>query len=631
MENSIYRVNFAESSLPVFKENKAKGYITFGEKNDYPNKLIDLYNKSPKHGAIVTQKASYLAGDKTEVIAINTEDKAKAEQNMNSINAYESFDDVKAKICQDAELFNGFALEVIWNKAKTSIAELYHLPFQNVRCAIGGGYMYSDDWSDRRSEIKEYPSFNPTTRENKQVYYFKFYRAGQEEYPLPEYVSALKYIEIDTEIANFHLNSIKSGFSAQTLIQLFKGQPTPDEARKTIKRFKDNFTGTDNAGSVIIQFNDPNETPSQINNLTPSDFDKLFLQLNQSVQQEIFSGHRVTSPMLFGIKTEGQLGGRSELIESYEAFQTSYVEPRQTQIDRALTSVFKYIAPVVLKSVNNPVIGMDYADLYVKGLMSLDEARQELGFAKQKDTKTVVDAINNLSPLVANKVIEQMTINEIRGIAGLPPIIGGDKPSNTIPTTMSAQNPFNWNDDKDIAVFNQFGEDASNFEEVPFKFGVALDLMILQYLGQNGLISVADVVNFIKQDAEVIQTAVDDLISRGLVESVNGQIQNTPDGLRELSNSNLGTEIVVRYKYGKSAGISGGDIIPTSRDFCKRIIGFNKLYTREEIDQMTNILGYDVWRRRGGWMTVKNSDPALHVPYCRHSWIAQTVRRKING
>jgi hypothetical protein len=176
--------------------------------------------------------------------------------------------------------------------------------------------MYSDDWTDRRCEIKEYPSFNPTTREKKQVYYFKFYRAGQDEYPLPEYVSALKYIEIDTEIANFHLNSIKSGFSAQTLIQLFKGQPTPDEARKTIKRFKDNFTGTDNAGSVIIQFNDPNETPSQINNLTPSDFDKLFLQLNQSVQQEIFSGHRVTSPMLFGIKTEGQLGGRSELIES---------------------------------------------------------------------------------------------------------------------------------------------------------------------------------------------------------------------------------------------------------------------------------------------------------------------------
>jgi hypothetical protein len=92
-------------------------------------------------------------------------------------------------------------------------------------------------------------------------------------------VSALKYIEIDTEIANFHLNSIKSGFSAQTLIQLFKGIPTPEEMRNTVKRFKDNFSGTDNAGSIIIQFNEPNETPSVVNNLAPSDFDKMFMQL----------------------------------------------------------------------------------------------------------------------------------------------------------------------------------------------------------------------------------------------------------------------------------------------------------------------------------------------------------------
>jgi hypothetical protein len=62
----------------------------------------------------------------------------------------------------------------------------------------------------------------------------------------------------------------------------------------------------------------------------------MFMQLNEQVQQEILMSHRVTSPMLFGIKTEGQLGGRNELIEAYEAFQTSYVEPRQAQLDRCL-------------------------------------------------------------------------------------------------------------------------------------------------------------------------------------------------------------------------------------------------------------------------------------------------------
>jgi hypothetical protein len=624
MENNFIRINLAESKLPIFKENKSKGFVTFGEDNLYPMGIIELFNKSPKHSAIVTQKASYIAGDKTEIIGQSTEDIAKANDYLSSINAYEDFESLKQKIAQDLELFDGFALEIIWNKAKTSIAEIYHLPFQNVRIGLEGDYVYCDDWSNRRAEHYRYPCWNPTTRENKQVYYFKMYRAGQEMYPLPSYVGALKYIEIDTEIANFHLNSIKSGFSAQTLVQLFKGIPNATEARNTIKRFKDNFTGTDNAGSVIIQFNDPNETPSRVDNLAPSDFDKLFMQLNDTVQQEIFSGHRVTSPMLFGIRVEGQLGGRSELIESYEAFQKAYVEPRQSQLDAALNSIFKYIVPVRLTTTNRPPLGQDYSELYTKGLMSLDEARNELGFAKQKDQKTVVDSINNLSPLVANKVIEQMTVNEIRNIAGLKPILGGDQPSK--PTAMSSENPFGWDDDRDVKVFEQFGEHKENFEEVKFEFASTLGIAILQWLNANTGMQLADLINGIKADPQVITEEVAKLISDGLL---NDDLTTTEQGSKELQDSGVTTEIVVRYEYTKAPGISGSEVIPTSRDFCRRLVGFNRLYTREDIEQMTSILGYDVWRRRGGWMTVKGSSPAVHVPYCRHYWASRLVRRKL--
>lgn len=576
MENNFIRINLAESKLPIFKENKSKGFVTFGEDNLYPMGIIELFNKSPKHSAIVTQKASYIAGDKTEIIGQSTEDIAKANEYLSNINAYEDFESLKQKIAQDLELFDGFALEIIWNKAKTSIAEIYHLPFQNVRIGLEGDYVYCEDWSNRRAEHYRYPSWNPTTRENKQVYYFKMYRAGQEMYPLPSYVGALKYIEIDTEIANFHLNSIKSGFSAQTLVQLFKGIPSPDEARKTVKRFKDNFTGTDNAGSVIIQFNDPNETPSRVDNLAPSDFDKLFMQLNDTVQQEIFSGHRVTSPMLFGIRVEGQLGGRSELIESYESFQTSYVEPRQSQLDSALSSIFKYIAPVQLKTKNRPPIGLDYVYLFEKGIISVDEARIELGMSSKQE--------------------------------------------------MAKQNPFGWDDDRDVKVFEQFGEEKDKFEEVKFEFASTLGIAILQWLNANTGMQLADLINGIKADPQVITEEVAKLISDGLL---NDDLTTTEQGSKELKDSGVTTEIVVRYEYTKAPGISGSEVIPTSRDFCRRLVGFNRLYTREDIEQMTSILGYDVWRRRGGWMTVKGSSPAVHVPYCRHYWASRLVRRKL--
>jgi hypothetical protein len=580
------RINFAESKIPVFKENKAKNYITYGTDNKYPQMLIDLYNSSPKHGALVSQKAQYIAGDKTEVIANNTEQLTIANDKLASINAYESFDDVKAKIAADLELFDGFALEIIWNKAKTSIAEIYHLPFQNVRISLDGHYWYAEDWSDRKLDPIYYYCWNPITRENKQLYYFKMYKAGQGEYPTAPYQSALKYIEIDTEIANFHLNSIKSGFSAQTLLQLFKGVPTPEEMRQTIKRFKENFSGTDNAGSIIIQFNDPNETPSVVNNLAPSDFDKQFDLLNQTVQQEILMAHRVTSPMLFGIKTEGQLGGRSELIESYEAFQTAYIEPRQNQMDRALTSIFKFITPVTLKTKNKPPIGLDYIQLFEKGIISQAEARRELG----------------MSDTVA--MSSQSNCNH---------------------------NPFGWDDDKDLAVFEQFGELASKFEKVPFDFASALELIILQFLNGNTELTLQDLANNIKQDADKVAEAVTKLINDGLITSADNILNVTEQGTKTLTDSGLGTELLVRYTYEKAPGISGSEIIPTSRDFCRSLIALNRVYTREDIDTISSRVGYNAWERRGGWMTVKGSSPAIHVPYCRHIWKSQLLRRKING
>ena len=580
------RINFAESKIPIFKENKAKNYITYGTDNKYPQMLIDLYNSSPKHGALVSQKAQYIAGDKTEVIANNTEQLTIANDKLASINAYESFDDVKSKIAADLELFDGFALEIIWNKAKTSIAEIYHLPFQNVRISLDGHYWYAEDWSDRKLDPIYYYCWNPITRENKQLYYFKMYKAGQGDYPTAPYQSALKYIEIDTEIANFHLNSIKSGFSAQTLLQLFKGIPTPSEARETIKRFKDNFSGTDNAGSIIIQFNDPNETPSVVNNLAPSDFDKQFDLLNQTVQQEILMAHRVTSPMLFGIKTEGQLGGRSELIEAYEAFQTAYIEPRQNQMDRALTSIFKFIVPVTLKTKNKPPIGLDYIQLFEKGIISQAEARRELG----------------MSDTVA--MSSQSNCNH---------------------------NPFGWDDDKDLAVFEQFGELASKFEKVPFDFASALELIILQFLNGNTELTLQDLANNIKQDADKVAEAVTKLINEGLITSADNILNVTEQGTKTLVDSGLGTELLVRYTYEKGPGISGSEIIPTSRDFCRSLIALNRVYTREDIDTISSRVGYNAWERRGGWMTVKGSSPAIHVPYCRHIWKSQLLRRKING
>ena len=573
------RINFHDNVLPVFKENKAKGYVTFGADNLYPDFLIELFNKSPKHNAIVSSKASYVAGVGTKVIGQNTVDIAKAEAKIQNINAYETLNQVKGKIAYDLELFNGYALEIIWNKAKTAIAEIYHIPFKNIRKGLEGDYVYCEDWTDRKAEQIHYQPFNATTRESKSLYYCQFYRPGQGEYPLPDYIGALKYIEVDTEISNYYLNSIKNGFTAQTHIQLFKGIPTPEEARSTARRFKENYQGTDNAGGLIIQYNDPQEKESVISNLQPSDFDKQFDLLNKTVQQEIFVAHKVNSPMLFGVRVEGQLGGRSEMIEAYEMFQQSYIEPRQQKIDDTLTYLFEFISPVKLETINKPPIGVDYVALFTAGLLTQNEARKELGFEE-------------IEPTVA-------------------------------PVKLSAENPFGWDDERDLAVFMKYGEPAENFEAMTFEFADAIEQAILNVLKENKGLQVGDIVNITKLDPQVVVDTIAKLNDAKLIKGYNEGLEVTPKGLEEIKQ--LKSEIVVRYKYALAPGMTGGMIIPGSRDFCRQIDRSNRVYSRADIDAMSAQTGIDVWSRRGGWYHDKVRD--VNVPQCRHIWQQQLLRR----
>ena len=538
--------------------------------------MIDLYNKSPKHNAIVNQKSSYIAGESFEIYADDTLNKAKAFDKLRNINAFEDYESFNTKISQDFELFDGYYIEVIWNKAKTEIAELYHLPFQNVRLGKDCAY-YSEDWSNSREAVVEYPLFNPTTRENKQVYAFKMYRAGQGKYPLPSYIGALKYIEIDVEIGNYYLSNIKNGFFAQTVIQMFKGQPTPEEMRIAKRRFKKNYQGAEaeESGGLIIMYNEQNEKPAEITNLQPSDFDKQFQQLNDQVQEEIFVGHRVSTPVIFGIATPGTLGQRNEIIEGYELFQTSYIEPRQKIKDSSFNVVFQYMVDAKIKTTNKPPIGQDYILLFEKGILDKNEVRKELGFA----------------------IVEEVAMSKKQS-------------------------------DQDVLnLFAECGVSKDDCEIVKFEFATASETAILQILNANEGITVGEIAKYVNIDAQKVMDAITQMIDDGLINSDNGKLKTSTKGTRELSKS-VDTQIELRYEYGLDAAFTGEpELIDTSRDFCRQLIGLNRYYTRTEIDTISSRVDRDVWKERGGWYTIPDTD--VHINHCRHAWNSKLVRKKL--
>lgn len=583
MSFDLLRINFTESKLPKFKENKNKGIVTYGEKNDFPDTLLEFYNRSPKHGAIVRQKARFVAGEETLV-----DGNPSAVKVIEYVNPYEGIQEFKNKLALDYELFNGFAYEVHYNKVG-QISALYHVDFSNVRTLDHEIYMYAEDWKKAKHEdMKHYAPFNPNKAQpmEVQLFYFREYAPALGVYPLPPYQHCLQYIEIDVEIANFHNNNIRNGFANGTLVQLFKGQPTEEIAYNFERKFKQKTTGTDNAGGVLIQFNEMNEKSAEIAHLQPSDMDKQFLQLNETVQDEIFIGHNFPK-ILLGYATEGALGQRNEMIEAYELFHKSYVNKRQVKIDSCLENTLESVYPgIELDTKDSDFLGVDYVALYQTGIVTREEAREALGLQN---------------------------------------------------TTIQAQKfdghtcEFHKWSDNDLSVFAKFGADESEFEEVKLTFELTTkEKRVLAVVNSDEKATLKDISTATKIGEEEVIKILKTLQENGKINWTNNAIKITDIGRGEIADTQL-PKLELRYKYDLDPDAlplqPGGE----SREFCVQMLKMEKLYTRDEIDQMSAILGYSVWLRRGGWYTVPNTDPPLHIPHCRHEWKQRIVRRKSNG
>ena len=584
MSFELLKIDFAETKLPKFKEQKSKGFISYGEKNDFPQSLLEFYMRAPKHGAIVRTKARFVSGDECVI-----EGSEEAQKVLNYVNPYEGLHELKAKLALDFEIFNGLCFEVHYNRIG-QISALYHVDFSKVRTLDHKSYQYTEDWQKYKAEdIKHYPAFNPVTAEpySVQLYYAREYQAGLGVYPLPPYQHALQYVEIEVEIANFHNNNIRNGFSNGTLVQLFKGQPSPEQARIFERKFKERTVGTDNAGGVLIQFNENNEQPATINHLQPSNMDEQFLMLNETVQSEIVIAHAIP-PVLAGLKTEGALGQRNELIEAYEIFHKQYVNHRQRKIDYCLQSVLRQVYPgITIETRSAEFIGLDYVELYQAGLVTRDEAREALGMAPVEIVTPVATSFN--------------TQNECK----------------------------RWNE-QDIDLFLKFGEPASNFEDVTMKFAeLGKDEMkVLSVVSADDQTSIDEISEITKIGTDEVTKILKKLQESGKINWTNNAIRITDIGKKDINDTGKLPKLELRWKYTLDP-----DALPLqpggkSREFCIKMTDAARLYSRQDIETLTARLGYDVWTRRGGWYTVPESDPPLHVPHCRHYWKQQVVRRK---
>ena len=326
-------------------ENDKGDIVYYGTDNKFPQLLIDLYHKSSVHSTAVNAKHQAVVGQGLTGIDEDILEFANKEG--------ESWNDIFNKVALDRVLYGGFALEVIWSNDRTKIAEVYHIDYSYIRAKkmddrgnIPGYYVWRDfgkmkGFLPNKSDIPYLPKFNRVDRTApSQLIYFKPYTSGLDYYPLPDYVGSLKTIELDTEVDNFHTNNLKNGLAPSLAITTFTDADV--EEREEIERMLRNaYSGTDNAGSLMYMDVANRDQMPEIVPIPQNGADGYYTTVNDMVTQKILTGHRITSPMLVGIKTAGQLGGREELLDAYSHFLTTVIYPMQSDILKTFESIFK--------------------------------------------------------------------------------------------------------------------------------------------------------------------------------------------------------------------------------------------------------------------------------------------------
>ncbi len=332
-------------------EKKTDQYVKFGQYNSFPNDLIDLYNNSSIHNTCVNAIVDGIVGEGLT---------ADPEYVLNRANTTdESWNDVFKKVAQDYKLYGGFAIEVIWNKSRTRVAEAYHIDFSWLRAKEKDyrgripGYYISDEWNENYrygtapvDEMPYLPVFNPNTNmeEPKQIYVFNPYRPGQKYYPLPDYVGALRVIDLDTEVDNFHINNIMNGLAPSLMVTTFTN--ANEEEREAIERMLQlQYSGTNNAGNLMYIDVDSPENAPKVEPIPQNGADGYYTTINDMVTQKILTAHRITSPMILGIKTAGQLGGRDEMADAYLLLVNTVIRPYQQDILQVIEDLLQYMYP----------------------------------------------------------------------------------------------------------------------------------------------------------------------------------------------------------------------------------------------------------------------------------------------
>ena len=394
--NNLLSINLGSSTAPKIQEVRGRDYIEYSDedglwKNLYPNFLIDLYYNSSTHAAIINSTAEMIAGEDIVVDEDDTNLDAfvKLKKFLRNANSNETLHQVIKKVAFDFKLQGAYALHVVYNRARTEIVEVFHVPVERVRAGRPNEFGKVDtyyicaDWSNVRSN-KPYPvaAFNTNDRTaGSQLIYTGSYSPNMDIYFTPDSLAGNNWALIDSKISEYHLNNINNGFSGSYMFSFNNGIPTEDERNQIERDITNKLTSAANAGKFLMSFSDDKTRAPEIHSLNAADLSEQYINLQTLIVQNILTAHRVTSKTLLGIDSaDGFSSSADELLNAANFFQNQVIRPFQKNILGTLQKIFavnQIDLPISFIQLKPITIQFDSAT--IREVMTTDEIRADLG------------------------------------------------------------------------------------------------------------------------------------------------------------------------------------------------------------------------------------------------------------
>jgi hypothetical protein len=343
-----FNINYIDIEQNIEVKNKRYDYVFWGKNNLYGQYLLGLYQKSPIHAVAADSTVTMCFGDGVEIEGLGNV----------LVNKSEKLTGLYHKILYDYFLFGGYAVEVIWSKDRTSIASVYHIPFQKVRTGHlemdttePDTFYYCDDWSDtRRNPIIVYGSLNPENREQRQMFYYKRYVPTENStYPVVPYQSGIPAIVLEGQIFEWHKSALNSNLTPNLFIQLF-GDPTESERERIKKELIDVYSGKDGQ-KLMLGFADSPESAAQITPINSTVGDGYYTDVLSYASQSVLTSWQISSPLLLGIHSFSSNAfsqNADELKVATEHWLNYILKPKLMGLNESLEIIFsmKYNQPV---------------------------------------------------------------------------------------------------------------------------------------------------------------------------------------------------------------------------------------------------------------------------------------------